>query len=362
MDSEKQQPENKLSPQEEEVSKEIKPQNKNVLKSKFFVLFILFLVMAALLIGGFLLGTSYLGNKSASEDFNNKSLTPTVSDKMPGLNTYTNEKYNYSIDYYNNWRFRESPDSKSGAAFSPLSKPNEYENETISISAYNKTLGYSNLSFEEYVKIAATKEIQGYNKLVSINKITTLEGVVGYKTTWMVQSIGPGGSSESLPITYFELPNNKNMLIRISLDSKEDLGVYEKMITTVKFIKQDKAIEAFLDVPEYGIKILLADIIKDAYVVEKDGYKYLKVKSLDSEPQCKSDDTAFAALGKVGKDEINQMTNEKYSNSANGKIIGDYYYYISLAQYSCAEKPENIALLEKIRTAFSEASSNIQSL
>ncbi|MFI5265661.1 MAG: hypothetical protein ACHQT7_02855, partial [Candidatus Levyibacteriota bacterium] len=40
--------------------------------------------------------------------------------------------------------------------------------------------------------------------------------------------------SESLPITYFEIPGNKTSLVRVTLDRKEDLATYEKMLLTVK--------------------------------------------------------------------------------------------------------------------------------
>ncbi|MCL4416583.1 MAG: hypothetical protein M1365_07810, partial [Actinobacteria bacterium] len=94
---------------------------------------------------------------------------------------------------------------------------------------------YVNDPFEDYVKIAASKEIQGYDKLASIKKVETTEGVIGYETTWMVQSFrGGGGPSESLPITYFQLPNS-SFLVRFSLSKKEDLDIYEKMLTTLSF-------------------------------------------------------------------------------------------------------------------------------
>lgn len=111
-----------------------------------------------------------------------------------------------------------------------------------------------------------------------------------------------------------------------------------------------------LKITEYGVEIVLSDEIKDAYYVKKNGYIYLKVHSLDLEPQCKNDDTSTAVLGRVGKDEINPMTGGKYSDSfSNGKVIGSYFYYIDLAQYSCAETTTGKAKLEKVRSAFMNA-------
>lgn len=346
------------------VNTEAKPEKTSVFKSKFFIALAVIVLLLVIAAGGFIFGKYYSKNNVSQTAVNTKSQTPAPSPtaEVAGWKTYSNSKYNYSIDYLNSWRVREFDQTKTGAAFSPLNKPNDYANETINIDAGQKSIDSVNLPFEDYAKIAATKEIQGYKSLVSIKKITTTEGVVGYETTWMVQSIGPGGSSESSPITYFELPNNKNYVVKVSLGQPQDLGVYEKMLTTFKLTGQKQAQETFLKIPEYGVQITLSDDIKDAYFVKKNNYMYLKVSSLDIEPQCKSDDTSIAALGRVGKDEINPMTGGKYSDSFSGKVIGNYFYYIDLAQYICAEKPENKTLLDKVRTAFSNASSTIQSL
>ena len=346
------------------VNTETKTEKASIFKSKFFIILLAVILLVALAAGAFFFGKYYSKNNVSPTAQNTKSQTPAPSQTtdVAGWKTYTNSKYGYSIDYLNSWRVREFDQTKTGAAFSPLNKSNDYVNETISIDAGLKSTDSLDLPFESYAKIAATKEIQGYKSLVSIKKITTTEGLIGYETTWMVQSIGPGGSAESSPITYFELPNNKNYVVRFSLSQPEDLAVYEKMLTTFKLIGQQKTQETFLKIPEYGVQITLSDEIKDAYSVKKNGYIYLKVSSLDSEPQCKSDDTSIAALGRVGKDEINPMSGGKYSDSFNGKVIGNYFYYIDLAQYSCAEKPENKVLLDKIRKAFSNASSTIQSL
>ncbi len=99
-------------------------------------------------------------------------------------------------------------------------------------------LDYVNMPLEEYAKTAGS-ETQNYNELVSFNKITTLNGTVGYRTTWMVQPMTINGvpptskGSESLPITYFEVPNSKTYIVRASLNQQEYLPVYEKMLTTI---------------------------------------------------------------------------------------------------------------------------------
>ena len=154
--------------------------------------------------------------------------------------TYINTKYNYTVDYPSDWTFREYPDSKDGASFYPPGVSNKPDSiPAISISAGRTMLNYASQTLEEYAKIAGT-ETQNYNKLASIKKVTTVNGTIGYETTWMVQPMTINGvpptkgDSESLPITYFEIPNDKTSLVRVILDKEEDLVIYEKMITTVK--------------------------------------------------------------------------------------------------------------------------------
>lgn len=289
------------------------------------------------------------------------TLTPTID--ISNWKTYTNTKYDYSINYPGDWYNREFSDQKTGSAFTKSNKPNDYASETITIDALKKSIDSVNIPFETYVKTAATKEIQNYKKLSTIKEIKTTSGLIGYETTWMIQSIGPGGTGESLPRTYFQAPNDNTVTIQVSLGKEEDLGVYEKMLSSFKFTGQTSPTpatteETFLKIPEYGVQIALSNEIKDAYYVNTTaakGYVYLKVHSLDSEPQCLKDDSSTAALSKVGKDEVNQMSDKKYSDSYKGVTIGNYFYYIDLAQYICAGTPEGKAKLEKVRTAFTNA-------
>ncbi len=154
------------------------------------------------------------------------TVTPTAIPNT-GWKTYTNTKHNFSVQYPSDWSFREFPDSQDGA---------DFKNGSISISAGQKVGNYDE-NFADYVKVAASKEIQDYGELASLKRVTTRDGVVGYETTWMVQPFlgRSSGSSESLPITYFELPNSKALLVRIVLNRDGDLATYEKMLNTIKF-------------------------------------------------------------------------------------------------------------------------------
>ena len=179
--------------------------------------------------------------------------------------THENTKYNFSINYSDNWNVREF---EGGAAFNPILQPG-YPDKSDSISASTgpKLGNYVDLPFEEYAKKAG-EEIQSYGDLASVKKVTTLDGVVGYETTWMVESfLGRGtGSSESLPITYFELPNDKSQLLRVTLDRKEDLEIYEKMLLTIKF----NSVQVINQVPIVDDASVLKTVIAK-YIAQKGG-------------------------------------------------------------------------------------------
>lgn len=176
----------------------------------------------------------------------------------PTWQTYTNVKRAYSVNYPSDWRVREFTES-DGAAFSPLSKANDPANETITVTVARRLTDNPNLSFEDYVKIAATSEIQNYTKLASIKKIVTDDEVTGYETTWNIQPLmgQSGGTGVSLPITYFALPNNTTATLQISLSSSEDLATYEQMLKTVKFSTKEAA-------PTVTPAVDDANLIKDA--------------------------------------------------------------------------------------------------
>lgn len=151
--------------------------------------------------------------------------------------TYTNAKYGYSIDYPNDWTYREFPSTKSGAAFRLTSEPvNPGINEPITIDVSPKVGNYLDMPFADYVKIAGSQEIQNYEGLLTNKPIVTKDGVTGYQTTWKVSPLASSGSGSgvSLPITYFALPSDQTQLVRVSLNSDEALATYEQLLPTFK--------------------------------------------------------------------------------------------------------------------------------
>lgn len=137
--------------------------------------------------------------------------------------TYYNETLGYSINYPNSLTLREFPDTKTGAGFH-----NEASFECITIAAREST---STLPFDQYVKVAAIEEIQGFKTLNSLEEITTKSGFHGYKTTWEYVSLS-GENKISLPITYFEGSSSDFKTIQINLNDSNCEEVYNEMLYT----------------------------------------------------------------------------------------------------------------------------------
>ena len=145
--------------------------------------------------------------------------------------TYTNLKYAYSINYPGDWYNSEFAE-KTGSAFSSSVIANNSGSQDIKINAIAKISDSLGLSFADYVKIAGVKEFN-YTKLASIKPITTAAGISGYETTWTITVNGQ--TSESLPITYFEIPSDKTATIEFFLNKKEDMDIYSQMLSAFKF-------------------------------------------------------------------------------------------------------------------------------
>lgn len=151
--------------------------------------------------------------------------------------TYVNKKFGYSIDYPVNWVFREFPDTQSGAGFRPQNSSSDIASECITIDERGTAANEYVTPFADYVKKAAATEIQGYEKLNSIETITTASGIVGYETAWLYKNIN-GQEEISLPITYF---NNKKIVggmryktTQIILNNKDCQAIYDQMLSTFK--------------------------------------------------------------------------------------------------------------------------------
>ncbi len=160
-----------------------------------------------------------------------------------GWQTYTNEKFGYSIDYPDDWTFREFPDTRTGAGFRPQSSPDEIASECITVDARGTAANEYNTPFAEYVKNAAVVEIQGYEKLDSIESVTTTSGLVGYETTWIYRD-ATGQEGISLPITYFDYEKTvqtenvqlEYKTIQVILNSESCQDIYNQILPTFKIL------------------------------------------------------------------------------------------------------------------------------
>src|SRR5260221_1405311 len=167
------------------------------------------------------------------------SPVPSGTDETANWKTYTNTKHGYSIKYPNDWSFREFSSTKDGAGFYNTASGDVIGNEPITINFNQRPSNDQSVPFSDYVKIAAIKEIQGFESLVLINLVTTNSGIVGYKTTWNYKTLA-GEAKISLPITYFDTKLPTGETVQINLGDKNDEQIYNKILSTFKFTDQSQ--------------------------------------------------------------------------------------------------------------------------
>ncbi|MCL5795597.1 MAG: hypothetical protein M1338_04575 [Patescibacteria group bacterium] len=197
-----------------------------------WVTILVILVLAIGAVGGYY----YFKNKDTKTAPTTPTLTPTATVDMTTWKTYTNKKYGYSIKYPSNWTYREYPDTKNGAGFRLSTSANDVASEVINIAQTARPTSQEALSFENYVKIAATQEIQNYESQVSSTQITTTSGLIGYETTWSVSSLTNNTMTTSLPIAYFNAANKKDT-VQVTITDKAYLDTYNNMLTTFNLTK-----------------------------------------------------------------------------------------------------------------------------
>ena len=150
--------------------------------------------------------------------------------------TYLNESFGYSLNYPDSLILKEFPETKTGAGFHfGFHLQDEAYPECITVSAREAVKNKENLSFDQYVREAAIEEIQNFERLNSIEKITTNSSLDGYKTTWGYTFLG-GEEEISLPITYFEGPGDVQEInyktIQLTLNDTSCEEIYEQMLLT----------------------------------------------------------------------------------------------------------------------------------
>jgi len=169
-----------------------------------------------------------------------------VSSGPSGWLTYTNSKLGYQVQYSLDWTYYEFPDRGTGASFSPKTTPPGTKHILIVVDAVIPPEEYNGqniaaMSFEEYVRIAAITEIQGFEKLASIEKVEA-QGVTGYVTTWEYQPIlsatGEKKLELSLPFAYFELNRTVEgrtyRALQIRLEDAAYRADFDRLVRTVR--------------------------------------------------------------------------------------------------------------------------------
>lgn len=337
----------------------------SILSSKWLKIGAIIVVLLILLGGAYFLGKNTSTKKGATVT-TQVGLTPTPVDETASWKTFATQKLKgnsldaYSMQYPDSWTLTSSLTSFSDSR--TLSK-NDY-----SINVYQAAVGGAGCIFEGTVSDGPMNDYRNLKYVEVKTELGTLRRL-----------IDPGAQKNDgkTIFSFCESNNNKDYgmptqigFISYTTPKNPDnavLSQMDQMLKTIKIIESATPTlsQSFLEIPEYGIKFALSENIKDAYELPETaskGYIYLKVHSLDSEPQCLKDPSSTAALSKVGKDDINEMSGQKYSDAGNGVTIGNYYYFIDLAQYECAESAGGKALLTKVRKEFSEASKTITSL
>lgn len=121
----------------------------------------------------------------------------------------------------------------------------------------------------------------------------------------------------------------------------------------------------YLVIKEWGVKFALTTDTADAYYDTKTSSSLdsmsLRSHSLDSEPDCTNGKQSVASIFRVPKDAADDMlTDKKYSETHEGKTIGDYFYFISSSQYLCTDNTDKQVILQGVRNSFNTASPTIQ--
>ena len=190
-------------------------------------------LLLILLVGIVSLGIFFIYSISAKKTQPKSNVQPVT------MKTYVNSTYGYKIGYPDTLAVREFPDTKTGAGFRPANMPEDPQYEVITINVLEKNADLVNDPLAEYAKVAASIQIQNYQKLNSINPVTTDSGVTGYQTTWMVTPLAILGATQSgqptvsLPITYFDAPKAPMpSTVQVTLSDENYMNTYETMIKT----------------------------------------------------------------------------------------------------------------------------------
>lgn len=353
-----------LTPTPNIPTNQSKPRPIKLIAFAFLIIFIVLVI--------FLSGYIFAKNQTSKQITQTPSVTQTPSpsptiDPTEDWKTYTNKEKGYSFKFPPSWTTRETEGS---VTVSSNIKYPESPNDTEPITYWVFTEYLDNPKKLEFKDLATNdyKDLKDSFNYSSDN----IKGNTAYRTTSLPSQLGcewvyfPDKNNGLVGLVFCAYDKNKPFK-----GQDENYKIFNQILSTFKFtnLNSQESAQKYLEIKEYGIKIPLSDAIEDAYYYTKYNktdditYVYLRVHSLDSESYCNDNyNMSLAALNKVGKDEIDQRSGNKYSDSGNGMVIGNYYYFIDLSQAVCSQKTSNQTVETNARKGFSEASKNITTL
>lgn len=148
---------------------------------------------------------------------------------MQGWKVYANAAKGFSLRYPPTLAPREFPDTKDGAGFGAADLARTPENDAIVVGVYARAGAQAALPFEEYVKIGAIQEIEGYQKLEASQAVVTDQGVTCYVTAWSGISHGQPFQSPPLAICPFDAASTLQL-------SMEKVGFQDTLLAMTRSV------------------------------------------------------------------------------------------------------------------------------
>lgn len=197
------------------------------------------LILVGILVVGLIAGGAYyLGKSQVSKPQTQNpvvfSQTPlstpmpsSIQDETADWKPYTFDE-GFSVSFPSDWSQAERKNS-----FISSDKQGQ-----IDITVMQRSSQYLNMPLADYAKIAFPAEVSVLPTSSSTERITTISGIIGYKTLWR-NPAGQGPKINEETITYFGMPSgNSSQTIQISCWDQECKDIYDKVISTFKFTKQ----------------------------------------------------------------------------------------------------------------------------
>lgn len=157
------------------------------------------------------------------------------------------------------------------------------------------------------------------------------------------------------------------ILIGLGVGGRILLRQYDKVTSTTDASTGApiNASTQFLTISQWGIKFALTAETADAYydtsTTSSVDSMSLRVHSLDTEASCKNDPLSVAGIYRVTPDAMDEFApGKKYIETKEGKVVGDYFYYIESAQIQCARTANARTLLQGVLKGFNSAGPSIQ--